>query len=170
MKEAQRTKNSYRETYLYIVHNYKMLREIDQVKNQIEKDLENSFETTECPLFTSKQEKFEGRNSTMFKDQFGVGHLILAAHGSEAGKHYNRSTVGFFKSKFKVMESRTSANVKKLFLDFCNKNIPKMLKQEEFKVKFDTEQDAIIMNGDSKIVLGNFRYDELGNFEISSAF
>ena len=106
----------------------------------------------------------------MFKDQFGVGHLILAAHGSEAGKHYNPSTFRFFKSKLEVMDDRTSANVKELFLDFCNKNISKMLKQEEFKVKFDTDKDAIIMDGDSKTVLSNLRFDELGNFEVSSAF
>ena len=170
MKEAQRTLKPARQTHLYVVHNYRMLKEIDEVRKQIEKDLEKNFNAIECSLFTSDEEKYKTCNSTMFQDQFGVGHLILAAHGSEAGEYYNPSTFGFFKKKLRVIESRTSANVKKLFLDFCNKNIPKMLKQEEFKVKFDTDQSAIIKDGASKTVLGNLRYDELGYFEVSSAF
>ena len=168
-KELAKTVHTER-LYLYVVHNYRILKEIDEVRKQIEKDLKKNFNAIECSLFTSGEEKYKTCNSTMFKDQFGVGHLILAAHGSEAGEHYNPSTFGFFKEKLRVMESRTSANVKKLFLDFCNKNIPKMLKQEEFKVKFDTDQSAIIKDGASKTVLGNLRYDELGYFEVSSAF
>ena len=40
------TKNNHvnRETLLYVVHNYKMLTEIEQVQAQIQRDLTNSFE------------------------------------------------------------------------------------------------------------------------------
>jgi HSP20 family molecular chaperone IbpA len=106
----------------------------------------------------------------MFKDQFGVGHLILAAQGSNAGKYYNPSTFGFFRDKIRVMENRTSANVKDLFLKFCNKNLPKMLKQEELKVKFDACGEAIIKEGESKIVLENLRYDKFGDFVVFGSF
>ncbi len=58
MREARGTQGAYREKYLYVVHNYKMLTEIEQVEKQIERDLKNSFDVTETPLFSSAKQKF----------------------------------------------------------------------------------------------------------------
>jgi len=69
-----------------------------------------------------------------------------------------------------MMENRTSANIKHLFLDFCNRNLPKMLKQEAFKVQFDTGDNAIIKDEKSYISLENFKYDEFGDFVVTGAF
>jgi len=162
---------AFRDTKLYIVHNYKMLTERAQIENQIQRNLRDSFKVEQILLFSANEkEELKSCNPYMYQDQFGISHLILAAKETNAGNYYNPSTFAFIKQKINVIENRTSANVKKLFLDFCNKNLPKLLKQEEIKLQLNSDESAIIKEGGPNIVLENVRYDEFGNFSLSSAF
>ena len=169
-KANENSKASNRETYLYIVHNYKMLTEIDEVKAQIQRDIFESFkDVKETPL--TNESIFPGCNQFMYQDQFGIPHLILAAKGSPAGKYYNYSTINFLKNKVLYIENRTSANVKELFLKFCDKNLPVILKQEDIRLKLNPDETAIVKEDGPKIRLENLRYDEFGNvYCITSAF
>ena len=160
-----------RETLLYIVHNYKMLSEIEDVKVQIQRDLKDSFIVEEVPLFNITDEKSKGCNQMMYQDQFGISHLILAGKGTNAGKYYNTSTFRFLKEKINLIENRTSADVKRLFLDFCNKNIHSILKQENIQLKLNKDETAIVkVDSCPNVVLENLRYDEFGDFWVSTGY
>ena len=161
-----------RETKLYIVHNYKMLGEIDQVEEQVKRDLVESFEVKKVPLFNKKDPQFQNCYQEMYQDQFGISHLILAAHGTNAGKYYNPSTFSFLTQKVKVIENRTSANTEELFISFCNKYLHRVLQQEEIKLKLIDDKKSmkksIVKEDGPEIVLQNLQYDEFGDFSLAS--
>jgi len=154
---------------LYIIHNYKMLTEVEQVENQIQRDLKDSFIVKEVQLFANAKDK--DCNNFMYQDQFGVCHLILAAKGSNAGKYYNSSTFAFLRGKVNHIENRHSTDVKQQFLEFCNRNIPDILKQEKIKLQLNTEGTALVKVSDCpNIILENLQYDEFGDFSVTTAF
>lgn len=168
MQEAFESKKEQRDTNLYIIHNYKNIAEIDQVKQQMEKDLMKSFKVETIPMFSQEKPEFKDLNNLIYFDQFGITHLILAQDGSVAGNYFNQTTFAYLKEKLNTMSQRTQVDVGRFFLDFCNRNLPNLLKQD-IKLKFNKDQTAIIKDGDSKsIVLENLHYDEFGNFYFSS--
>ena len=168
LKEAQDQRKEARETTLLVVHNFKNHTMIDEVKAQIKKDLSKSFKIEELPMFSEGRDDFKELNNMIYRDQFGIIHLILAAEGSEAGSYYNKPTFAYLKSKLSTMSQRTATDIAKHFLEFCNKNLPSILKQD-IKLKFDKDQRAIIKEDSSQdIVLENLHYDEFGNFSVFS--
>lgn len=168
LREASDNRREVRETTLIVVHNFKNQSTIEQVTNQIKKDLAKSFRIEETPMFSESRSEFKDLNQTMYQDQFGIMHLILACEGTEAGTYFNRTTFAYLKNKMSTMVQRTQIDIPKAFVDFCNKNLPSILKQD-IKLKFNKDQTAIVKDEDSKnIVLEILQYDEFGNFSVFS--
>lgn len=114
--------------FLYIVHSFKMFKSKTELEKQIEKDIKMCFEVEETPIFGTR--KREGYNNVMYKDQFGVYHLVLAAEITEAGRYYNATTIEFLKSKIANAECKNTLNLVEAFQKFCNENLPKMIGQK----------------------------------------
>lgn len=166
MKEAYERRREPRETVMIIVHNFRNLTEKKQVKAQIKKDLSKSFKFEKAQLFAEIRPEFKGLNRYMYKDQFGVAHLILARNGSEAGHYYNRVAFEFIRTKVLTMTRRCEADILRNFLNFANTNLPKILKQD-IRLKFNKDQTAIIKDEDSQaIVLEDIKYDEFSTLSV----
>jgi len=56
-------------------------------------------------------------------------------------------------------------------MDFCDKNMSKILKQNNIQLKLKADESAIVKVDDCRpVALEDLRYDEFGNFSISTAF
>jgi len=146
--------------YLYIVHNFKMLGNVDDVKRQIEKDIKLCFEVDETPIFATG--RTEGCNNIMYRDQFGVCHLILATENSAAGKYYNTTTIEFLKSRIRNTDSKNTLNLVESFEKFCNNNLHRMLGQQ-IELILNKEKNAFVnKNKETDIKIDGIAWTSLG--------
>jgi hypothetical protein len=145
--------------YLYIVHNFKMLGKVEDVERQIEKDIKMCFEVEETPIFST--EKVEGCNNVMYRDQFGVCHLILATENSAAGNYYNKTTIGFLKSRIRNTESKNNLNLVESFQKFCNSHLHKMLGQP-IELILDEKKSAFVNSKKTDIKIDGIAWTSLG--------
>ena len=145
--------------YLYIVHNFKMHSKREAVEKQIEKDIQMCFEVEETPIFAADKE--EGCNNFMYRDQFGVCHLVLAAQGSEAGEYYNTTTIKYLKSRINNTDIKATLNLVESFKTFCNANLPKMIGQE-IELGFNEKETALVNKKGNDIKIDGIAWTSLG--------
>ena len=173
-KEAGKNSSTARASKLYVVHNYKNLTSKEQVEEQIQKDIFKSFDISEESLFAcdNGNPQLKDCNQIMYRDQFGVDHLVLACNNTPAGDHYNPSTFARIKEALMTMDNRTIVNIPKTFFEFCKEAIPRILKRSDnLKLVYDETRGVIHKDSESEdIVLENAQYDKLGNFFFRSTF
>lgn len=153
--------------YLYVVHNFKMLSRIEDVEEQIEKDIKMCFDVEESPIFVSN--RMENCNNVMYRDQFGVSHLVLATENSEAGKYYNTSTIEFLKSKIRNNDTKSTLNLVESFQKFCNIHLPIMVGQE-IELVYDEEKKAFINSKKTDIKIDGLAWTSLGEVILNTGF
>jgi len=144
-----------------------MLTSKADVQKQIDKDIKNCFQVEDTSIFNSLEE-IQGCNPTMYKDQFGVCHLVLAKENSEAGNYYNTTTIKFLKDKIRLNESKNTLNLIDSFQKFCNTHLEKMIGQK-IKLTFDDKKSAFINKEGTEIKIDGIAWTSLGEV-VSSDF
>jgi flagellar hook protein FlgE len=103
----------------------------------------------------------EGCNTNMYRDQFGVCHLVLAKENTEAGDYYNPSTIGFLKNKIKTSECKNTLNLVDSFQKFCNNHLEKMIGQK-IQLTFDENTSAFLNKDGTDIKIDGIAWTSLG--------
>lgn len=152
---------------LYIVHNFKMLSKIKDVRNQIHRDINLCFEVQESSMFNFDDglspEEREKYNNLLFRDQFSIVHLALAANGTEAGDYYNTRTLEFLKSKIRVTDCKAPFDMCNNFLKFCNEHLKKMLSRP-ITLKYNKDKTAFVKEESEDFQVDSLAWDSLGDF------
>ena len=104
----------------------------------------------------------ETTNQYLYKDQFNVSHLILAAEGSPAGYYYNESTIQYLLSKMRIMESRKEFNVCDSFMISANEILPKLI-GNDIRIDYNPEKNAFIAKDAGDFKIENLVWDSLGD-------
>lgn len=72
---------------IFVVHNYFMLSEIEDVKKKIRKDILYCFDVEKNGEEITEK-SFLNKNH-LYYDKVKIKHLVTALENTEAGRHYN---------------------------------------------------------------------------------
>ena len=153
-KRRELQQNSKCAPNLIVVHNLKLFKTIQQVEEYVSSIKNKGFRFAAEPLFTIEEatQKLSGKFAKLFKDEFGIAHLIIAQSHSKAGDYYNEGPALFLRSKLVIEENKKAWDFTTAFVDFCNKHLS-ALANSEIRVKFDnsTPETKIVATENSKI-------------------
>lgn len=137
---------------LIIVHNFSWLTTKAQVEEHITQNLQKVLLLKEEPLFNSNEssEIPGATNKSLYKDETGLTHLILAAADSEAGDYYNPGTLKFLSSKVNLLESKTKLPFAENFATFCNEKLKRIF-NADFHLSYDESHSQITSQSHEKI-------------------
>lgn len=146
-KHANSQKQNMSVSHLIVVHNLHWIKTISQAEKEIHILKASSF-VEEQPLYNDMSKVSHSKNKCLWKDKFGLTHLIMASDHSEAGDFYNLSTIEFLLGKINVMENKECVQLAKSYAEFCNQKLTSLL-GENVEVQLDKER--IIARQFSKI-------------------
>mgnify|MGYP000874438292 FL=1 len=115
-------RNSQKNPRLIIMHNFKQISKREHMEKKINNCLRKIFQFEEQPLFNdTKTLDGEGDiHKNLFKDEFGIIHLVTAAESTPAGEFYNRGPFKFLLSKIDMLENKETFSFCENFVEYCN--------------------------------------------------
>ena len=157
---------------LYVIHNYKMLHTIDAVKAQMEVDIFKCFKVKKEPMFNHNPFPKDGPkyHDEYYKDSQGINHIVLAAKGSEAGNYFNIPALEFLKSRMLITDHKSHIDFPKEFLEFCQRNVPSMIQQQDLKLVYDETKKAIVNQDEVPIKIGRLYVTDIGDLHAADTY
>jgi len=152
---------------LLVVHNLYHCRYKWEVEGKIKKLIKGSFHLSEN-LYT-----FETNYNSIFyeecNEKFRTVHVILAKHGSEAGKYYNESTLKYLQNEMSSAR-QTTVDIVTEFKNFLKKTLPSYVEvqsdEKEIDIKIEVGEGnvptLVTLENKRKIQLKSISADELG--------
>ena len=131
---------------LFIIHNLKTYRNIEQVKNYINTILfkSGSFNLQKHEHITAEKTVLNGEHFTELEQKYiKVYHLLFAAEGSEAGDYYNPYTIKFIEGQYSDVFSPKKFDIIKEIKERFYLNSPFFLKEKIELNEFLTNEEIL---------------------------
>ena len=173
MKIKKEIERSNKKTHLYVIHNLKSYKTINQVKDYIKKILLKSatFTLREGRNMTTKSEAkkemyfYEKSKDKKVQNQADIYHLIYANEDSEAGEYYNNFTLDFIEQSYKYINDFGNYDVIQTVKErFIEKYGEIVEKGEKININsFENSNPNLIkLKNEKEIILKQCFIDELG--------
>ena len=156
---------------LFVIHNLKTYRNVDQVKYYIDNTLLKSGTFT-----LQKQEHITAERSVLTGEHFTerdqknikVYHLIFAADGSEAGDYYNLYTIKFIENQytdvFNPKKFDIIKEIKEQFISTCHRFLKEKLQLSDLLSNEEILENKIIkLKEEKELTLKRCFIDEIGS-------
>ena len=156
---------------LFIIHNLKTFRTVEQVESYVNEILlkSSSFKLRKDSLITSDKTKTQIGYYFVELDQkdLTIFHLIYAADDSEAGKFYNQYAIDFIEGQFNNdwKKNRFDAikEIKSKFVENSSKYLEQKIEENEFKSNEDILKERVIkLREEKELSLKKCVIDEMG--------
>ena len=151
-----------------------MLQTIADVEAQMEIDIIKCFNGKREPMFN--QNPFDqdngqkNHNNFLYRDSQGINHIVLAAKGSEAGEYFNTPAIKFLKQKMLITDHKSHIDFPKEFLEFCQRNVPSMIQQQDLKLVYDETKKAIVNQDEVPIKIGRLYVTDIGDLHAADTY
>ena len=156
---------------LFVIHNLKTYRNVDQVKYYIDNTLLKSgtFTLQKHEHITAERSVLNGEHFTE-RDQknIKVYHLIFAADGSEAGDYYNSYTIKFIENQytdvFNPKKFDIIKEIKEQFINNCHRFLKEKLQLNDLLTNEEILENKVIKLKEEKdLTLKRCFIDEIGS-------
>lgn len=156
---------------LFIIHNLKTYRSVEQVKDYIDNILfkSDTFTLQKHEHITAEKKVLKGEHFTEKEQKnIKVYHLIFAADGSEAGDFYNSYTIKFIENQYTDVFSPKKFDIikeiKEKFSNICHRYIKEKIQFSDFLSNEEILQNKIIKLKEEKdFTLKRCFIDEIGS-------
>lgn len=133
-----------------IIHNFKHIKSLSQIKNYINKDIINSFQVTKSLIPSTEVTYYIEKNDNKSEN---ISHYIMAQEKSEAGEIYNNACIDHIRKMIEANIERRNFDIYKDLTKFLKENsrsyfqFKNKLENNRIKLKKNIEKFSLEFEG-----------------------